>query len=128
MKRFFIFATMLVALTVNAWAVNDDPPLIMPDSDIIILHPQDVHDIDRRLHACQYMYDANAGEIILVCQDTGIETEVYLLDMAGAIIDYTSFSCGATVYARLDVPKTSASYVIVIQSEKYYGEGFVHIE
>jgi hypothetical protein len=56
MKRFFIFAAMLLTLTVYAGTSDEDPPLITPAVEQIILVPQDMYDIDRTIASCRYSF------------------------------------------------------------------------
>ena len=81
MKRFFIFAALLLAHVSNATATHEDPPPVIPSTDRIVLVPQDMFDIDRTVI------------------DSDIVNDAYL-----------------TLTGQSD------NYIIVINSEKYYGE------
>lgn len=86
MKRFFIFAAMLAALTLNAADLQDDPPLVLPDQNTIILVPSNMFDIDRSISSCGYTYDVSAGEIHIECYGTGQQTVLFLEDNAGRML------------------------------------------
>ena len=62
MKRFFIFAAMLLTMTAYAGTLNEDPPLIFPgDPEEVILVPQDLYDIDRSVALCEYVCYTTSG-------------------------------------------------------------------
>ena len=49
MKHLFLFAALFFTLNVNADDLQDDPPIVKPEAEQIILVPQDMHDIDRSI-------------------------------------------------------------------------------
>ncbi len=122
MKRFFIFAAMLAALTLRAADTQDDPPVVLPSPESIILIPQDMFDIDRSLALCEYTYDIVNGAVYVTCHGTGCQTELYLLDNTGRVIDMTTVDSEITQDATLYSSLTPGTYRIVLDSEKYHGE------
>lgn len=128
MKRFFIFATMLMALTVSAGELMDVPPPTTPSPETIILVPQDMFDIDRSLAICEYACDADKGMVHITCYSTGRNTELYLISQTGAVVDLVMIDSDITQYTFLTLPDVSGSYRIVLNSEKYYGEDTFTIE
>lgn len=128
MKRFFIFATMLMAWTVSADNLPDDPPPTTPSPDTIILIPQDMFDIDRTIALCEYTYDVTAGAVYVICYGTGRNTELYLISQTGAVVDFVVIDSDITQDTSLSLPDVSGTYKIVLYSEKYYGEDTFTIE
>ncbi|MBQ8809798.1 MAG: hypothetical protein IJZ69_05640 [Bacteroidales bacterium] len=122
MKRFFIFAAMLAALTLRAADTQDDPPVVLPSPESIILIPQDMFDIDRSLALCEYTCDIVNGAVYVTCHGTGSQTELYLLDNTGRVIDMTTVDSEITQDATLYSSLTPGTYRIVLDSEKYHGE------
>lgn len=122
MKRFFIFAAMLAALTLRAADTQDDPPVVLPSPESIILIPQDMFDIDRSLVLCEYTYDIVNGAVYVTCHGTGSQTELYLLDNTGRVIDMTTIDSEIAQDATLYSSLTPGTYRIVLDSEKYHGE------
>ena len=125
MKRFFIFAAMLLTMTAIAGNLNDDPPVIHPGTDHIILTPRDMMDKDRSIAMCQYHYDPSTCTIELTCLNTGRFTELYLLDHNGNELDCYSLDSDITSYAVLETPEDDGTYQIILISEKYYGEASI---
>ena len=121
MKRFFIFAALLLAHVSNATATHEDPPPVIPSTDRIVLVPQDMFDIDRSVPYCCYTYYPGTGVIHIHCEGTGKETGIYLMNN-GNIIDSTVIDSDIVNDTYLTLTEQSDSYIIVINSEKYYGE------
>lgn len=122
MKRFFIFAAMLLTMTVNAGNLQDDPPLVLPSPESIVLTPQDMFDIDRSVAICRYTYDITTGTVYIICHGTGCNTGLYLVDQTGCVIDTTTINSEMTQNAVLYSSFTPGIYRIIIDSEKYHGE------
>lgn len=127
MKPFFIFATLLITLAANAGNLCDDPPVVHPSVDHIVLTPRNMMDKDRSIAVCGYWYDCDADCIEFSCHDTGNETVLYLLDQNGQQVDRFMLDDDMTSYAILHVPATAGTYRIVLISEKYYGEASIQI-
>lgn len=127
MKRFFIFAAMLLSMTVNAGNLQDDPPLITPSPEQIVLIPQDMFDIDRSIAICEYTYNILAGKVYINCIGTGNRTELYLTDQNGTLLDMTEINSATTQNAMLEADLSAGTYRIVLNSEKYYGEAYFTI-
>lgn len=126
MKRFFIFAAFLLAQVSSATASHEDPPPVIPSTDRIILVPQDMFDIDRSVSYCCYTFYPATRVIQIHCEGTGRETGIYLINN-GNIIDSTVIDSEVTNDAYMTLTGTSGSYIIVINSEKYYGEAVLEI-
>ena len=127
MKRFFIFAAMLLAMTSNAVNLSDNPPIVHPKVDHIILTPRDMMDKDRSMAICEYWYDSSANCFELLCYDTGHNTELYLLDQDGQLVDYYTLDSDIASNAILEVPSDDNTYKIILISEKYYGEASIDV-
>lgn len=125
MKRFFIFAAMLLTLTVYAGTSDEDPPLITPAVEQIILVPQDMYDIDRTIASCRY--SVSEDWISIFCFGTGSETNLYLVDDNGRILQCTCIDPANTPVITFDKPVTDGIYYIVLDSGRYYGEGRILI-
>ncbi len=126
MKRFFIFAAMLLTLTVYAGTLNEDPPLIKPAAEQIVLVPKGMYDIDRSIATCGYILLQETVEIS--CFGTGCETEIYLTDSNGCVLQYASIDPDMIPVITFDKPGTSGTYYLVLNSARYYGEGIIMIE
>lgn len=127
MKRFFIFAAMLLTLTAKAVNTDDNPPKVLPPVDHIILTPTDMMDKDRSIAACWFSYDCTTDMIELTCIGTGCCTDLYILDQYGNEVDHCSLNSDFTVNAVLDAADASGDCRIILISEKYYGEATVSI-
>ena len=102
MKRFFIFAAMLISLTVKGMADPDGPQPVRPSTDQIILIPQGMFDPERTITLCRYDFDANPGTVELTCYGTGNHTELYIMTPDGLIIE-------------------AGTYYLILNSERYFG-------
>lgn len=122
MKRFLIFAAMLVTSMADAVNLMDDPPLITPSPDRIVLVPQDMFDIDRTIALCEYILYKESGTVYISCYGTGRFTELYLTDQNGILLDSIEINSEITQEAILNAPLSSGTYRITLNSEKYHGE------
>lgn len=128
MKRFFIFAAMLMTLTVNAVTLSEDPPIIKPAAEQIVLVPQGMYDIDRSIPSCEYTLYPHSNSICISCSGTGSPTELYLTDSNGSIMEYASINPDMTPVVTFEMPETPGIYYIILNSRFYYGEGSLRIE
>ena len=126
MKRFFIFAAMLLTLTVYAGTLNEDPPLIKPAAEQIVLIPKGMYDIDRSIATCRYTLLQETIEIS--CSGTGSTTELYLTDSKGCVLQYATVDPEIIPVVTFDKPEISGTYYLVLDSGRYYGEGMIMIE
>lgn len=122
MKRFLIFAAMLATSMAGAVNLMDDPPLITPSPDRIVLVPQDMFDIDRTIASCEYILYKESGTVYISCHGTGRYTELYLTDQNGILLDSIEINSEITQEAILNAPLSSGTYRIILNSEKYHGE------
>ena len=128
MKRFFIFAAMLLTMTAYAGTLNEDPPLIFPgDPEEVILVPQDLYDIDRSVALCEYVYYHNIGQISINCYGTGRRTALYIVDEYGNIYDRTTIDTDVCNNVTLNIPEEAGYYMLILDSEKYHGESTIRI-
>lgn len=127
MKRFFIFAVMLLAQITSAMNSQDEPLPVLPSSDRIILVPQDMFDIDRTIPYCCYTYYPVSGQIEIHCEGTGNATWIYIM-RNGEPIDCTMIDSDLVQDAYLSIPQPSGTYHIILNSEKYYGEAMLRLE
>lgn len=129
MKRFFIFAAMLLTMTANAGNLSDDPPLIFPgEPEKVILVPQDLFDIDRSIAMCEYIC-WNSGRLVDIrCYGTGQRTTLYIVDEYGNIYDQTTINTDVCSQVRLSLPEEPGYCTIILDSELYHGESIIIIE
>lgn len=127
MKRFFIFAAMLLTLTSGANVLPDEPPVILPGTDDYVTSPTNMHDIDRSVIRCIYTYIPGSGTIDFYCDGLG-EAAFYIADQNGLTLDYVHFNSDADHNISLDLPDTPGIYYIYLTSESRYGEAMIIIE
>ena len=128
MKRFFIFAAMLLTMTANAGNLSDDPPKIKPPVEKIVLMPQGMYEIDRTIPICEYRLCQETGSIFISCFGTGSDTELYLVDSRGQIVEYAAIDPNINSSVSFTMPEEAGIYYIVLTSRTYYGEGCLEIE
>lgn len=128
MKRFFIFAAMLLTMTVNSMALTDEPPKIKPPAENIVLVPQGMYDIDRSIAICEYTVCTQSKSIYISCFGTGSDTELYLVSSTGSIVEYEAVDADNAASVIFELPQSPGIYYIVLESGSYYGEGRMVIE
>lgn len=127
MKRFFIFAAMLLAQIAGAMNSQDEPLPVLPSSDRIVLVPQDMFDIDRTIAYCCYTYHPVSGLIEIHCDGTGNETWICIMKN-GNLIDSVMMDSDLIQDVYLTIPQQSGTYHIILDSEKYHGEATLRLE
>lgn len=127
MKRFFIFAAMLLTMTLGANVLPDEPPLILPGTEDFVTTPTNMHDIDRSAPRCIYTYIPERGTIDFYCYGIG-DTEFYIVDQDGNTMNYAFMNSGLTNNITLRLPDTAGHYYIYLLSEYRYGEAMIIIE
>ena len=90
MKRFFIFAAMLLSLTMGAFVLPDEPPLILPGTGDFVTTPTNMHDIDRSIPRCIYTYIPERGTIDFYCEGIG-NADFYVVDQNGCTFEIELF-------------------------------------
>lgn len=128
MKRFSIFAALLLTLSINAAAAEPDPPVVKPSADRIVNIPQDMFKPERTISYCDYEYLSNSLLISLTCYGTGSETSVSIIGTDGEIIDSACIDSDVTTPVFLDVPQKKGFYYIIVSSDSFYGECRISIE
>ena len=128
MKRFFIFAAMLLGISMTAKGSIDIPPPVTPSPERIVLQPDDLFDKDRSLAICEFLCCPETGTIEVFCCGTGNSTELFLVDSWGRVVDYAELDSDLTENVTLDLPQQPGSYTLILDSEKYYGVGSFTIE
>jgi len=129
MKRFFIFAAMLLTMTLSADILPDEPPLILPGVEDVVLRPSGMHeDIDRSGARCICDYDAIMHSLDFICIDTGNNTELYLVDSNGEAVDFASLDSDYEANASLTIPAAAGTYYFYLRSESYCGEARIVVE
>lgn len=124
MKQLFLFAVLLFSMNINAYCLQDDPPIVKPEAEQIILVPQDMHDIDRSIAYCGYTCHKDLNILSVTCHGTGSPTTLKLFDINGSIVGQT------TIYPEIE-PQTAfaipdnGTYILVLESFRYYGEGII---
>ena len=127
MKRFFIFAAMLLTLTSGASVPPDEPPVILPGTDDYVTGPTNMHDIDRSIVRCIYTYIPGSGTIDFYCDGFG-DAAFYITDQNRLILDYVDFNSDSDHNISLNLPDTPGIYYIYLTSESRYGEAMIIIE
>lgn len=128
MKHFFIFAAMLLTLNINAYNLEDDPPIVKPEAEQIILIPQDMHDIDRSIAYCGYTYYSDMNMISVTCHRTGSPTVLTLFDGQGNIVDRITLLPEIDPQTTFILDGTENTYILTVESFRYYGEGIIIAE
>ena len=124
MKHLFLFAALLFTLNANADDLQDDPPIVKPEAEQIILVPQDMHDIDRSIAYCGYTYDSNSSTLSITCHGTGSPTMLKLSDMNGNIVNHMVIQPDIEGQATFMIPG-KGTYILTLESFRYYGEGII---
>lgn len=124
MKHLFIFAALLLSININANALQDDPPIVKPEAEQIVLVPQDMHDIDRSIPYCGYTYYRDIKMLSITCHGTGSPTMLKLFDTNGRIVNQTMIHPDIEQQTGFMIPD-NGTYVLVIESFRYYGEGII---
>ena len=124
MKHLFLFAALLFTLNANADNLQDDPPIVKPEAEQIILVPQDMHDIDRSIAYCGYTYDSNSSTLSITCHGTGSPTMLKLSDMNGNIVNHMVIQPDIEGQATFMIPG-KGTYILILESFRYYGEGII---
>ncbi len=128
MKRFFIFAAMLLTLEAYAGSMQGDPPPVTPGKEHIILVPQGLHDdIDRTIALCEYLLNTATGMIELTCYGTGADTEIMIITQDGICVDTININPDICPVAQMNIPSISGRYYIILRSCKYYGESSFYV-
>jgi hypothetical protein len=127
MKRFFIFAAMLLSLTMSAFVLPDEPPLILPGTEDFVTTPTNMHDIDRSIPRCIYTYIPERGTIDFYCEGIG-NADFYVVDQNGCTFDYARLDSSLTNNISLRLPDAAGIYYIYLRSESRYGEAMIIIE
>ena len=128
MKRFFIFAAMLLGISMIAKGSIDIPPPVTPGPDRIVIQPDGLYDKDRSMVICEFLCCPETGTIDVFCCGTGNETRLFLIDSNGMIVDYAELDSDFTQNVSLVLPQQPGSYMLILDSERYYGEGSFIIE
>lgn len=128
MKRFFIFAAMLLTLALKADVLPDEPPLILPGLEDVILTPTNMNDIERSSARCICEYDPSINLLEFLCYGTGRYTEITLTDGYSNIMDVDSGNGEQTAGLSLRIPQQPGTYYIHLRSELYYGEARIIVE
>lgn len=120
MKRFLtIFTMMCLALTL--WADNGKTQESRKEIYVIrglIQNKEIMRDISSSVKA-YINYDA--GMLELECYGIG-DADIYIVDSKNQVVDQIMLLDG-TPTAFIPMPEESGNYVLVIWSDKYYGEG-----
>ena len=124
MKHLFLFAALLFTLNANADDLQDDPPIVKPEAEQIILVPQDMHDIDRSIAHCGYTYDSNSSTLSITCHGTGSPTMLKLSDMNGNIVNHMVIQPDIEGQATFMI-HGKGTYILTLESFRYYGEGII---
>lgn len=127
MKHLFIFAALLLSLNINANELQDDPPIVKPEAEQIVLVPQDMHDIDRSIAYCGYTYHSDMDMISITCHGTGSPTVLTVFDMNGIPVNQMTIYPDIEPHAMMML-SGNGTYTLVLESFRYYGEGTIIAE
>lgn len=127
MKRFSIFAAVLLMMTSWAFADNNqsDPPPIRPSVEQIILVPQGLHDIDRTIVLCEYTCYPDTGILEFLCYGTGEDTQISLFSQGGVYIESIHINPELCPTGQMALPPEPGKYYIILNSSRYYGESCI---
>lgn len=114
---------MCIGLTL--WADNNEPQESRKEIHIVRSkqHNEIMRDISTNVRAYA---DYNSGFIELECYGIG-DFDVYIVDLNKQIVDQMSV-CDGIPTCSIPMPEVSGDYVLVIWSDKYYGEACFYIE
>ena len=118
---------MLLALTMHADVLPDEPPLILPGTEDFVTTPSNMHDIDRSVIRCIYTYIPERGTIDFYCEGIG-DADFYVVDQNGCTLDHARLDSSMTNNITLRLPDTAGIYYICLRSESRYGEAMIIIE
>lgn len=103
------------------WADNNEPQ--ESRKEILVVgstqHTDIMRDISYNVSA-YINYDSDLLE--LECYGVG-DAEVYIVDSENQVVDQMTVLDGTSI-VYIPVPTVAGNYVLVIWSDKYYGEGF----
>lgn len=123
MKRFLtILSIMCISLTL--WADNNDPQ--ESRKEIYIVRSKQHTEIMRDISINVRVFaDYTSGILELECYGIG-DFDVYIVDSKNQIVDQMTV-CDVMSQCFILMPAVSGNYVLVIWSDKYYGEGIFTI-
>lgn len=123
MKRFLtIFTMMFIGFTL--WADNNEP--LESRKEILVVGSTQHTDIMRDISYNVSAYiNYDSGVLELECYGIG-DADVYIVDSVNQVVDQMIVLDGTST-AFIPVPEVAGNYVLVIWSEKYYGEGIFTI-
>ena len=123
MKRFLtILSMMCVGLTL--WADNNEPQETSKEIHIVrsTQHTEIMRDISTNVRAYA---DYNSGILELECYGIG-DFDIYIVDSNNQIVDQMTVFDGMSS-CLIPMPEVLGNYLLVIWSDKYYGEGIFTI-
>ena len=125
MRRFLTILTMM-CLSLTLWADNGKTQESRKEIYVIrtlIQNKEIMRDISSSVKA---YINHDAGMLELECYGIG-DADVYIIDSNNQVIDQIILFDG-TPTAFLPIPEEPGNYVLVIWSDKYYGEGEFIVE
>lgn len=124
MKRFLTIITMMF-IGFTLWADNNEPQ--ESRKEILVVGSMQHTDIMRDISYNVRAY-INSGSDMLELECYGIgDADVYIVDSVNQVVDQMLVLDGTST-AFIPVPTVAGNYVLVIWSEKYYGEGMFAVE
>ena len=106
------------------WADNNEP--LESRKEILVVGSTQHTDIMRDISYNVSAYiNYDSGVLELECYGIG-DADVYIVDSVNQVVDQMIVLDGTST-AFIPVPEVAGNYVLVIWSEKYYGEGIFTI-
>lgn len=113
-------ALMLLAICLSASALRASDDIVKKDV-VITTQNKNIYDRDGS-HGVEVFLMTISSELEICCIDEGT-VSVYLFNSRNQMCGYAEYDSAETPVERLDVPKQSGTYHIVIITDKSYSEG-----
>lgn len=113
-------ALMLLAICPSASALRASDDIVKKDV-VITTQNKNIYDRDGS-HGVEVFLMTISSELEICCIDEGT-VSVYLFNSRNQMCGYAEYDSAETPVERLDVPKQSGTYHIVIITDKSYSEG-----
>lgn len=126
MKRLIIFAAMLLTLSLSSTAADDEPSVRRNPEEIVLIG-KTVITPQRSIVYCEFVYDPETLTIDISCFGTGA-TEFTITDSYGHEVDSVTADTGTCTQISMSIPAYADTYLIIVESDTYYGYGTVTVE
>jgi len=118
----FVLATVIIATNIFATSISTSDP--QRQSVRIIFHPKgDIDRVERDFYQkVTVYYDTSTSTLEINCPEGGT-VKAYLVNSDNYVCDQTEFDSSVYYTETLDVPETSGTYYIFIDTKNLYAEG-----